>query len=206
MDDRPVSAGIGRITVSEGLAFALPALVIAVCALLPVGLVLEVLSQRVSAFAFARSPVSSWISMAGMAVAAAAIIVWAMRDRPRRAAFTVAAAGVVGGVLSFAALFVLVRTEVPYIIVLVPLLALVLAVLAAVVSFRAAGAVRGRLAIAWAVGIITPFALGSPVMWLSDKAGNAGMDAIALIVLPLLGLAVWWAAVLCASVLRPRLH
>ena len=191
---------VRRVAPGSGLAFALPAVVIVVCLMLPIGLVLEVLSQRVDALAFARAPVSYGISMGLAGVAVLLILVRALADRSRARALGVAAAGIVGGCAAFAGAFWLVAIGAPSIIVLLPLATVVLAVLAAVVSLRSAGTIRSRLLIAWAVALITPFALGSPVAWLSDKVGNAGMDAAALVVLPGLALAVWWVAVLVASV------
>lgn len=188
--------------VDARLAFALPLLVVVTCLWLVLELGAEVLSRDVQGFAFLEPPVSYWIFYALMVVSAIAIVARALKGRTPGVVYGASIGGALCGVAAIVILgWILRAAEGPsgsYVIFIAPVLALVLAVLALVVSLRSE-AHKGRLVLAWIVAVAAPFALGPVVGWLSNLAGNAGMDAFALLVLPFVALAVWWAAVLLAA-------
>jgi hypothetical protein len=86
-----------------------------------------------------------------------------------------------------------------WIVMGVPVLLVVLAVLTFVLAFRALPADRWWLVGGWAIAIATPFVLWAPVLSMSSQAGHAGMDLVALFVMPLAAFFVW--AFLLAGVL-----
>lgn len=188
--------------VDARLAFALPVLVVVTCLWLVLELGVEVLSRDVQALAFLQPPVSYWIVYALMVASAIAILARALKGRTPGVVYGASIGGALCGVAAILVLgWILRAAEGPggsYAIFIAPVLALVLAVLALVVSMRSE-APRGRLLLAWVVAVASPFALGPVVGWLSQLAGNAGMDAFALLVLPFVALAVWWAAVVLAA-------
>ena len=73
----------------------------------------------------------------------------------------------------------------------IPILLAILDVVAIVLSFRALPAQRRVLGLAWVVAVATPFMLWSPVSALSESAGNAGMDAVGLLTIPLAAYFAW---------------
>jgi len=199
---REARAGLG---IGERMAFALPALVIAVLAMLPIGLAVEVLLGRSATFADVAWSASQWVSVGGSVIAALVLLSWAQPGRSWAARLMVAGGGVFAGLAAYALLFVLIAvTGGAYLEFVIPALTVVLAVLAAARSYRAVEAHKGMLVIAWALALAAPFALDPLVVWLSEEAGSGGMDAIALFVLPLLGVFVWWGAAFIAAVLQRR--
>lgn len=177
-------------------------LVVVTCLWLVLELGAEVLSRDVQALSFLQPPVSFWIFYVLMVASAVAILARALKGRTPGAVYGASIGGALCGVAAIVVLgWILRAAEGPggsYAIFIAPVLALVLAVLAVVVSLRSE-ARSGSLVLAWIVGVAAPFALGPAVGWLSNLAGNAGMDAFALLVLPFVALAVWWAAVLLAA-------
>ena len=173
---------------SRGLALALPALVALSCFVPLIGLML--------------SSAPSWLAAGIVALAATGICSLLLRDHGIGRAVALSTFGVVAGTVAFAGfsrgINALGTSQNPAfndlanrIITVMPLVLALFALLAFVVGLRALPADRVVLATAWAIAFVTPFALSVPIGALSDQAGNAGMDVLALFVMPFAAFLVW---------------
>ena len=173
---------------SRGLALALPALVVVSCLLPLLGLML--------------GTAPSWLAAGVIVLAAIGICSFLLRDRGMGRAVALSTFGVAAGTaLFFAASWGLnalgtsqdpaVNNLANTIVTVMPLVLIALTVLALTVEFRALPSDRVLLGVAWAIAFVTPLALSVPIGALSDRAGNAGMDVVALFVMPLAAFFVW---------------
>jgi drug/metabolite transporter superfamily protein YnfA len=173
---------------SRGLALALPALVVVSCFLPLAGLLL--------------GTAPSWLAAGIVIVAAIGICSTLLRDQGIGRAIALSVFGVTAGTAVFLAfawgLNALGSSQNPAvndlantIVTLIPLVLMVFALAGLVVEFRALPSDRILLGVAWATALVVPFALSVPIAALSDQAGNAGMDVIALFVMPFAALLAW---------------
>ncbi|PKQ14919.1 MAG: hypothetical protein CVT67_11835 [Actinobacteria bacterium HGW-Actinobacteria-7] len=174
---------------SRGLALALPSLVVLSCLLPLLGLML--------------GAAPSWLAAGVVTLAALALCSFLLRDHGVGRAVALSAFGVAAGMVVFLAMTwginALGASQDPAvnnlantIVTVVPLVSVVIALVALVVEFRALPSDRILLGVAWAIAFVSPFALSVPIAALSDEAGNAGMDVVALFVMPLAALFVWF--------------
>lgn len=173
---------------SRGLALALPALVALSCLLPLLGLML--------------APAPYWIASGVVGLIAICICSYLLRGKGIGRAIAVSTFGTAAGVATFAAFLwgvnALGTSQSPAlndlanrIVSVMPLVVTVLALGAITLQFRALPSDRIMLGVAWAIAFVTPFALAVPIGALSDEAGNAGMDVLALFVMPVAAFLVW---------------
>jgi hypothetical protein len=173
---------------SRGLALALPTLVVASCFLPLVGLML--------------GSAPSWLAAGLVVLAGIGICSFLLRDHGIGRAILLSMFGFAAGTAVFFALsWVLnalgasqdpvVNNLANTIVTVMPLVLIVLTLLALLLEFRSLPSDRIVLGVAWAIAFVTPFALSVPIGALSDRAGNAGMDVVALFVMPLAAFLVW---------------
>jgi hypothetical protein len=185
---------------SRGLALALPALVAVACFLPLVGLALGAAPW--------------WIAPGVMGLLAIVVSSLLLRDHGLPWSVVLSVLGVAAGTALFLALTwglsALGSSQDPRVndlantlVTVMPLVILVLALAALVVTFRALPSDRLLLGAAWAIALATPFALSVPIGALSDRAGNAGMDVVALFGMPLAAFFIW-AFILLGVFLMPE--
>ncbi|MDO8949397.1 MAG: hypothetical protein Q7V61_02605 [Actinomycetota bacterium] len=173
---------------NRGLALALPALVVVSCFLPLLGLML--------------GAAPSWLAAGIVVLAALGICSFLLLDHGISQAVVISTLGIAAGTAVFFAfawgINALGASQDPAvnnlantIITVLPLVLVVVALLTLVVEFRALPSDRILLGVAWAIAFATPFALSVPIGVLSDRAGNAGMDVVALFVMPLAAVLVW---------------
>jgi len=176
----------GRI--SRGLALALPSLVV-------VSLLLPLLGLMLGS-------APSWLASGIIMLSAVAVCaIWLGQGGVGRSLVLSTVAVVAGSGLFFATAQGLtalgssqndaLNNSANGIVTALPLVLVVLAVLAFVLAFRALPANRWLLAGGWAIAIAMPFVLFGPVLSMSSQAGHAGMDVVALFVMPLAAFFVW---------------
>jgi|GEM_PF-3317821 len=174
--------------IDRGLALALPVLVVLSCLPPLLGLLLR--------------GVSPWIPLTGVLVLAIGVCTFLLNDRGLAFSLGISVASVVLGSGCLAllgwAVSILSAAEdqatidiANGIATALPVLLAILALVAVVLSFRALPKARVALGIAWLVAVVTPFVLSVPIFVLSDRAGNAGMDVVALFFLPLAAFFIW---------------
>jgi len=170
------------------VALALPALVAASCLVPLLGLALQDVSQ--------------WLGAALAGMLAVGICAAALRERGVGVAASVGFASVVMGSGAFALVLrglsalgdsqdqaVIDRAN--SIVTAIPFALAALALFAVGLTIHALPESRVSLGIAWLLAIATPFALFGPVFALSEGAGNAGMDVVALFVMPVAAFLIW---------------
>ena len=174
--------------IDRGLALALPVLVVLSCLPPLLGLLLR--------------GISPWIPLAGVLLLAIGVCVFLLKERGLALSLGLSVASVLLGSGCLAllgwAVSILGNAEdqgtsdiANGIATALPVLLAILALVAVVLSFRALPKARVALGIAWLVAVATPFVLAFPIFALSDRAGNAGMDVIALFFLPLAAFFTW---------------
>ncbi len=173
---------------SRGLALSLPALVVVSCLLPLLGLTL--------------GTAPSWLAAGVVVLAAIGICSLLLRDHGIGRAVALSMFGVAAGTAVFFTLSwglnALGTSQDPAvnnlantIVTVMPLVSAVLGLMALALVYRALPSDRILLGVAWAIAFVTPFALSVPIGALSDQAGNAGMDVVALFVLPPAAFFVW---------------
>lgn len=188
--------------ISKGLGLALPVLVVVSCFLPLLGLML--------------GAAAVWLAPAIIALAAVGASTFLLRERGAGAAIALSAFSVAAGTGMFFAITLglnalggsqdqSVIDLASRLVTAIPLVLVVLALLAIVLTTHALPGSRRLLGIAWAIAFATPFALFAPVGELSSRAGNAGMDVIGLFVLPLAAFFVW-SFLVVGSLLGARPH
>jgi hypothetical protein len=171
-----------------GLAMALPTLVVTSC-LVPL-------------LALALGSARSWLAPVVIGLVAAGACAFLLRNRGVLRASATAMLGVAAG----SCLLVMVSwglntlgtsqdqsapNVASAILVAIPVFIVAFGLAALVLALRALPGHRVAVVAAWAVALAAPFALASPIGSLSDRAGNAGMDVIALFVMPLAAVFAW---------------
>ncbi len=167
-------------------AVALPALLIAMWLMPVVGLL--------------PSPPNNVLGYVYGAVAVFSIVWWIQYPSPQRRRVGVAAAAMAATGLTFAIVYAFGRfagdnewaqQPMQYLILIgVPVLAFGVGAWALAKGLRLAAG-RRLVAIAWLAAIGAAFAISPILFSLSDRAGNAGMDVIAMFVTPALAVVAW---------------
>lgn len=191
--------------VDRRVAFALPWVVIVTCLMLPVALAYEVVFMPPPSTGV---PLSTWVGVVPGTAAMILVLAWAHRARGLASGVLVGMGSVALGFGTIAGTsWLLQRSDGGAfagiaVVFLIPGAAILLALAAVALSWRATASDRRKIALAWVLALVAPFALGPLVGWLSDKAGNAQMDLIALFILPFVAVVIWWAGVLLGAVVR----
>ncbi|HET6352357.1 MAG TPA: hypothetical protein VFG89_09550 [Coriobacteriia bacterium] len=195
-----------RVPIDASLALAMPVLVLISLFWLTINVALESLAPPAS---ISDSTRLGWVSAALAILAAFYLLVSIFRTLPwaPRVVIPAAALGVVTlGLWGYASM--LSDMKLASALLFAPVvIAIVLGVIAFRISSHAFDTANpfsmAAISLTWGAAFIAPFALIPLIWWLSGEAGNAGMDVIGLFFAPMLGVVVWWIAMLLAQLVKP---
>lgn len=182
------AAGEAERHIDRGLALALPVLVVMSCLPPLLGLLLR--------------GVSPWIPLTAVLLLAISACTFLLQERGLALSLGLSVASVLLGSGCLAllgwAVSILGNAEdqatidiANGIATALPVFLAILALVTVALSFRALPKARVALGIAWLVAVAAPFVLAFPIFALSGRAGNAGMDVVALFFLPLAAFFIW---------------